>query len=428
LIFWSIVMFPRIATFVFLLAAPAYVAADGCKFDRRGRTVPEREQRALVEWSDGVETLHVAALSDATTEGAVWIVPVRATSAAIRAEPIEEFPVVPYYETLRERAHEQLRNWIAVAAVLDSGGLCCPFFFGGCNDSKSAAKAFEASRVEKLGMIVTVVSAESRAALEEYLDAQGVNRSAANLSSLAQYFEKGEYAFVCGWVAKSDERVTATGLKIVFPSPTLWFPLLPTRAYTNDVETVVYTRGFVTPAPGCELPGLKCEYIYGPVKPAGLQTVFRKDEYFRNWSGSEPLTRVTLTADPQQWDRDLELVPGTTPVGTFCLALTGWGMRLGLVWPGLLGALLGLAIPLMTIHRIDRSWTDFAAGALTGAAIALSIWASVLVFCTWRNFKFRRHPWRRLLPYFVLPPFAIVHFGICLGACRALQAWIAASA
>lgn len=420
-------MLPRIATLVLLLTAPAHAAADGCKFDRRGRTVPEREQRALVEWANGTETLHVAALSDASAEGTVWVVPVRAAPAAVRAEPVEEFPAVVYYETLKDRTRDHLTNWIAVAGMLDSGGLCCPFFMSGCNDSASPGKAQEVSRVEKLGMIVTVVSADSRAALEQYLDEQGVNRTVIDLSSLASYFDKGDCAFVCGWVAKTGEHVTATALRIVFPSPTLWFPLLPTRVYTNEVETVVYVRGFVKPAPGCDLPGLKCEYIYGLIKPARLRDVFRKDAYASYGYDRERLTRVTLTSDPRQWDRDLELVPGTTPVGSVCLALTGWMAFLGLLWPALLGALIGPIIPLVTVRRADLRWTDFVVAILTGAAIALTIWASLLVFSIWRNAKFRRERWRPAA-YLVMPVFAAIHFGICWAACRGLMAWISANA
>ena len=61
---------------VSLSALPLGAHADGCKFALNGRFVPEREQRAMIEWANGTETLYVAALSDPTTEGSVWVVPV----------------------------------------------------------------------------------------------------------------------------------------------------------------------------------------------------------------------------------------------------------------------------------------------------------------------------------------------------------------
>jgi hypothetical protein len=405
-----------------LVLLPTHARADGCKFASDGRKVPEREQRAFVEWADGTETLHVAALGDPTAEGTVWVVPIRAPAAAVRAEPVDTFPAVTYYEALVGRAERQLRGAVLLAAVLDSGGVCCPCLVGGCGGAKSPSAA-EASRVEKLGMVVTVVSAESRAALERYLDAQGVNRAAADLSSLAPYFGQADFAFACGWVARREQPVAATGLKVVFPSPTVWFPLRPTRAYTDPVQTVVYVRGFVKPARGCELPDLRCEYAFGHVEALGVGQSFADREY--RGGKLDPLTRVTLTTDPQKWDRDLELVPGTTPVGTVAAAVTGWAGFLGPLWSALLGAALGLAIPRLTVPKAERRRIDWLAGALIGAAIVLTVWASALVFWAWRRMRFRDRPARPQL-YVVLPVLAVAHFAVVLGACNGLIAWMKA--
>lgn len=415
------------AVALLLLALPSDTRADGCKFASNGRVVPEREQRALIEWADGTETLYVATLSDPITEGNVWVVPVRAAATLVVAEPVEEMPAVVYYQTLKRRAERQLREAIAFAAVLDSGGVCCPLFIGGCGMDAPKA-AVEVSRVEQLGMVVTVLSAESRAEIEQYLDAQGVNRAAADLSPLDPYFGQLGYAFVCGWVANRDQPTSAAGLKVVFPSPTLWFPLRPTRAYTEPVETVVYARGFVRPAAGCHLPRLKCEYIYGEVKAVGLGQVFDKSQS-RDHPGYappdllEPFTRVTLTTDPQQWDRDLELVPGTTTVGAVALAVTGWVGFLGPLWAALLGAALGLMIPWLTIPKAERRRGDWLSGAAIGAAIVLTIWISALAFTVWQGMRFPDRPYR-LRRYVVLSALAVVHFAIVFAACHGLIAWI----
>jgi len=401
----------RTLALIAIVATPVGVHADGCKYALNGRFVPEREQRALIEWVDGTETLFVAALSDPTSEGSAWVVPVRATATAIRAEPVDEIPVVGYYETLKSRARKGLDNWLAATAVLDSGGLVCPClagFVGGCEDKKSSAPGKEVSRVEKLGMIVTVVTAESHYALEEYLAGNGIERRAADLGPLEPYFGKPEYAFVCGWVARAGEPAVATGLRLVFPSPTLWFPLRPTRAYASPVATVVFARGFVRPADGCDLPDLRCEYVYGLVESQSVNRSFavsdRTDRY-RHYSGrTESLTRVTLTTNPKEWDKDLELVPGTTTLGSANQALSGWVADVGLGWSAILGAFLGLFLPRLTIPKADRRWADYVGGAVTGAAILFTIWACVLVFAVWRSIRFREGfgPPRRYLPLVAL--------------------------
>jgi hypothetical protein len=58
-----------LAVFIFLFTPQPVLRADGYKFSFDGRIVPEREQRALIEWADGAEALYVAALSHSTSEG-----------------------------------------------------------------------------------------------------------------------------------------------------------------------------------------------------------------------------------------------------------------------------------------------------------------------------------------------------------------------
>lgn len=411
-----------------LLVTPA-VRADGCKFAFDGRFVPEREQRALLEWADGTETLHVAALSDPTASGSVWVVPVRAAAVAVRAEPVEEFPAVANYRTLGSVAKHDIEQAIGFAAVLDSGLLCCPVVVTTLGTNAAGTfSAVEASRFEKFGMVVTVVSAGSRAEIETYLNAQGVDRKAADLSPLDPYLGDPGYAFVCGWVAGRGEPVTATGMKLVFPSPTLWFPLRPTRAYTDPVETVVYARGFVKPAPGCDLSNLKCEYVYGSIDRMRLVRAFSAEKgsnpfWYPSRGGSESLTRVTFSTDPRTWDRDLELVPGTTLKGTVAMAVTRCPGYVALLLSALIGAALGVFIPWLTIPKDIRRWQDWEAGAATGAAIAFTVWASALVFALWRWERLRGRPepsWR------AVPALAIIHFAVVVVVGQGLIAWLTA--
>jgi hypothetical protein len=97
---------------------------------------------------------------------------------------------------------------------------------------------------------------------------------------------------------------------------------------------------------------------------------------------------VTLKDDPQSWNQDLELEPGATTGGQVNLALTGWVQDIGLGWSAIIGALLGLSLPLVTIPRADRRFIDYLGGALTGGAIMFTIWASALVFAGWRWVRF----------------------------------------
>src|SRR4051812_11510986 len=102
-------MSPRtVAAVALMLAGTSAARADGCKYRLDGRLVPEREQRGLLSWADGTQTLYVAATSDPTATGSVWVVPARADAISVRAEPVEEFPVVASYHTLKARAVDRL--------------------------------------------------------------------------------------------------------------------------------------------------------------------------------------------------------------------------------------------------------------------------------------------------------------------------------
>ncbi|HKB05506.1 MAG TPA: hypothetical protein VKD90_24995 [Gemmataceae bacterium] len=202
----------------------------------------------------------------------------------------------------------------------------------------------------------------------------------------------------------------------------------PTRAYRHPVQTIVYVRGFVNPAPGSELPGLRCEYVFGSVEQRGVRQSFEPprpdvETGARRAGPLDEMTRVTLTPDPQQWDRDLELVPGTTAAGTMALAVTGWAGKYALVWSILLGATLGLLLPVVTVRGADRQSADWLFGVLSGAAVAFSLWACLAVFGIWRSLRSEWRP-RRPVAYAAVPALAVAHFGIVYGVCRGLAAWI----
>jgi hypothetical protein len=344
---------------------------------------------------------------------------------------VDEFPVVTHYDTVADRVRARLQSAAGLVVVLDSGGLFCPCLIGGCGSSPAAAD--ELSRIERLGMVVTVVSAESRTAIEAYLDGQGVDHSAVDLSSLDCYFGSAGHAFVCGWVARRDQPATANGLKVTFPSPTIWFPLRPTRIYTDPVETVVYVRSFVKPTAECILPGLTGQPIFGHVEAKGVAQSFRKDRSedadnlrrYGSLSHFEPMTRVSLTTDPRQWDRDLDLEPGTDQKTAVALAVLGWVGYLGPLWSAVLGGILGLTLPLFVIARDDRRKLDLLFGAIAGAAIALSLWVTVLVFLAWRSYRpqTRPYPPGAAMTLFV---FAVVHAIIAAMVCLKLGVWLSA--
>ena len=296
------------------LTLPLAIRGDGCIIDRLRRYVPEQEQLAFIEWQNGRERMYVATRTDPTDHPSLWIVPVRSSPESVQAEPVETAPQVVYYQPLVARTRERLQRAIFMTALLDSGGMLVwmglPFLPIGCPAAFApGGDVQEYQRVEKLGMVVTVMTARSAEALDRYLTDNGVSTTAANLAALQPYLgQQEEYALVCGWLTKGGKKLAARAVRVDFPTPKLFYPLQPTCVYQTEVRTVIYVRGLVQPAADLAVPGVQCHYVRGAVKEINLGYSFAPPKreyggYFRPPppdSTLEPLTRIELTSGPSR--------------------------------------------------------------------------------------------------------------------------------
>ncbi|HJZ91073.1 MAG TPA: hypothetical protein VKE40_09385, partial [Gemmataceae bacterium] len=103
-----------------------------------------------------------------------------------------------------------------------------------------------------------------------------------------------------------------------------------------------------------------------------------------------------------------------------------WMAHVPLFWSGLLGAVLGLAMPVLAVPRAERQSEDWLMGAMIGAAIALSLWATVAAYCLWRSYRCRDGP-HRPARYLVPLVLAMAHLGVVASVCYGLSEWIRAA-
>jgi hypothetical protein len=255
------------------LALPLATRADGCVIDRLGRYVPEEEQLAFIEWQDGHQRLYLATRTAPTHGASLWLVPIRADPDRVQAEPVETAPQVIYDQPLVARARNRLNDALVLTALLDSSLPPCAVSafgsLGGAAPPRDDVQEYQ--RVEKLGMVVVVLTARSAEALNGYLAANGVDAAAAQLTALEPYLgQQGEYALVCGWLAEGSTKLAARAVRVDFPTPAIFYPLQPTRVYESEVRTVIYVRGLVQPVAGLAVPGVQCRYLRGSVKEINL--------------------------------------------------------------------------------------------------------------------------------------------------------------
>jgi hypothetical protein len=412
--------------FVLTLIIAAIALADGCILSKLGVYVRETEQRAFIEWSAGQERLYIATRSEASSEPTLWIIPVPADPKRVKAEPVERFPRVVYERDVVQQARVMVEETVSVAMFLDTG---IPCLFGFALGSKASAlpDGMEVhNRVEKLGMIVEVLSAKSVKALDRYLRTRELNIQAAGIGALAPYLQK-EYTLICGWTAEPGRELPARALRIDFPTPQVFYPLLPTRIYESPVNTAVYVRGWFQPPAATAFGGFRCKHVWGRVSEEelgsalvdslGVEEAWRRDWRLASQAVDpaleERLTRVELDPSPRNWTEDLLLEAGAPAAVTVAEGIYVRGRRALWGLLVLLGVLIAGFLPLLVIPAEKRKAIDFLWSIAVGAAIALTIFASMLVFSAWIHFRKAQVEPHRLS---TLNKFSLVAAGLSIAA------------
>jgi hypothetical protein len=282
-------------------------------------------------------------------------------------------------------ARTYLKNASLVTVVMDTGlvPLCC-LTFGGCGaEAKKAGEVDVHQHVEKLGMVVEVLTAKSSNALDSYLSSKELHFSAANIAAIAPYLNQ-EYTLICAWAASESAKPTARAIQIEFPSPVIFYPLRPTSVYQSPVVTSIYIRGYVLPQTGTAPSGPKCHYVMGRVGEMDPDMEDEKAGSLAALGKNEPLTRVELPNQPSLWTQDLVLESGKPAPILVCQLVEEVGGRLPWLLSLGLSIVLAPLLPHLVVPRDQRSWRDLIWAELVGAAMALTIYAAAIVFCIWR--------------------------------------------
>jgi hypothetical protein len=408
--------------------------ADGCIVGKNGVYLPVEEQRAFIEWRDGQERLFLATRAGAGGAPSVWIIPVPARPDQVHAEPAETLPRVVALRSVAETARSRLtevRDW---SLILDSGvlvviGLLAP----GAQpappplDQPPPEAAQVHGRLERLGLVLELVTAESPAALERYLSARQLGAHAMELRALDPYFGQ-PYTFVCAWSATESGRPAARAVRIDFPSPTLFYPLQPARVYGADLETVIYVRGFVRAQAEPAVPGLRCRFVRGKVVEAPAEETFGDRTALPGFGppDDEPLTRIELVSEPADWSADLTLVRGAPTAIRAAEGVRAIGPWLMFLLTATVGVVVASFLPLAVMPAKRRGWEDWVWAWLVGAASCLSILAAAMVFYAWCC---DRKPAGRLAPLGTFARAVLWAAGLSLGvlavavALREMTVW-----
>jgi hypothetical protein len=369
----------------------ARARADGLVVGVRGAYVGEQEQNALIEWHGGRERLFVATRTGSGRGPSVWVVPVPGQPDEVVAEPVARFPRVVSFRSVTAAARARLgevRDW---GLLLDSGFLVVFALLGqraGVSFDLPGPRTPEGvqvhERVEKLGLVVELVTAQSPKTLDHYLAGHALGVRATDLTPLEGYFDR-PYTFVCAWAAGGSAGLTARAIRIDFPSPTVYYPLRPSQVYGSDLATTLYVRGWVRPSAGSDVRRVRCHYGDGFVREEAVEqgpgdrpapSVSAREE-------REPLTRIDLTTAAPDWSEDLHLEPGAPAAVRVAEGINTLGPWRLFVFTAAAGVVVALFLPWLVMPPRQRSWEDWVWAVLVGAATCLSILAAAMVYYAW---------------------------------------------
>jgi hypothetical protein len=368
----------------FLVGPHPTVRADGFVLDKSGRYVPEQEQQAFIEWHDGMERLFIHTRTAESSESTLWIVPVPASPELVRAEPVAKFPVVGYERNIVISARTHLERLGAYAIILDTGllPLTCLAMMGCGSDVKSASGLTVHQHVERLGMVLEILTAQSPTALDEYLTRKQLYFRATGITAMTPYLNQN-HTLICAWAAEPSTKPSARAVRIDFPTPFIFYPLRPTSVYESSIKSSIYVKGWVRQQARSETSTIKCHYVVGQVREIDPDDKTERSSLKGRYGEGEPLTRVQLPSEPSSWTEDLSFEPGVPNPIRVCQALDALGEGLPWMLSAVLGVILAPLLPVLVISRSQRTWGDYLWAVFVGGAMCLSVFASAALFFVW---------------------------------------------
>ena len=315
--------------------------------------VPESRQYAFISHENGLEELRIAVKADLNGTQAFWILPLPARPGDISVDVLSGFPKLRGYEV--ESRVGYLVNQAYPLMVLTQ---MYPIFFvpliiwqlgvfnmgGGAASSGALADSgvVVETHLEKKGLTIEVLEADSWSALENYLQKRNVRLPEESKGIVGDYVGK-KYSFVVTWISNvSEYRGYAGGgtlsMQAKFPTNRLYYPLRLTAVYgKRTVPINLYVKGFVTP-----------ELIEGVPSNVG---------YYVNEDGMQ-YTKIAVNSQASNFVEDLWIDKGA-PFRTTVAYLLGLNVFIAPLLIFLLSSCLAALLAGLLVYRGKYTPLDY---------------------------------------------------------------------
>ena len=321
----------RAALILFLitcLTSTTIALGDGCVVRRPTNTPSwdyseEDNQVCFISHKDGLETMVLSVDVSEGEDDLVWIFPVPAIPESVYIDVTKGLPIlkgVNVGETSKKVIHlavANARNTVFIPFPDDVPRSGRVYSMGleaisGVNELDSEEVTIH-KLVNKLGLSVLLLDADSSTALDVFLTENGVELPAGAQSVIDEYIGE-DYCFVVSWVNDLGmTRVGSLAISLRFPTASPYFPLRLTSVYDDlEIPITVYVRGHWIPNLYQGISG------YSDVDYYTRTTIDYPDS--RYGLADTQYTRLSINSPSQQFSDDIWFKKGIT--------LTGWVSKL----------------------------------------------------------------------------------------------------
>ncbi|HDS30470.1 MAG TPA: hypothetical protein ENN67_05435 [Firmicutes bacterium] len=356
-------------TFIFLSIAPLH--ADGFVIGKSPKMkgfdyIDETQQNAYINYSDGLQRMILTiGIASAETDR-VWILPIPSAPQDIVLDILREVPEFSGDELSRNTA-SKLHGIRKALLAMQIYPMLFRFKedyqyreYGYAQGIATKSNVLEDStvivhqHVEKEGMVSEVLTARNAEALYNYLEILGFKINTGAIPILDTYIGK-EFSFVVSWVEKSEINRTAyteKGVFVIFPTPTIYYPLIPTSVYDETwVPTTITVIGHVTPRFYGRIKGFAfAEYfVWGSIWSATDLSVFHNGENKRvNY------TKIEIDSPSKYLTEDL-YIDNVTPLKVrLSLFILSYPFISGLILLCLTSVSIGLILGFLLLEGLRR--------------------------------------------------------------------------
>ena len=308
-----------------LFSFPRVAHPDGMAFKGRDQSsvypVVPGEQRAAIFHREAIQKMVIAINFEADDEDtALWIFPVPGTPDRTKVDLLDSFPRFNGVDPREEAADtiEQMLMWMRLTQfwpVLQE--ITKPSLLGSKSEGSSVYM-----EMEKWGIQVEVITAESLDALETYLKQRtpGIRRD--QLQTFSPYLS-GKHVLIVARISSREQLLKefpsyghrnssfwrSPCLSVEFHTDRPFYPLRPTSGYGSTEALVnLYVLGLVQPETTASLAGViwvSHHVQQGPLPAEFLSGTTNGEQ--------EPYTRITIRTPAQNLTDDLWFLPTRPP-------------------------------------------------------------------------------------------------------------------